>query len=638
MESLVGDIYRFGDFELDCGRRQLTLGNEKVMLSAKTFDLLQHLVENRGKLISKDELLDAVWPGQIVEENNLTVQISALRKALGSGDIITNVPGKGYCFVEPVELAGAGEEEIVIEQRTVERIVIDEPVYMNPTSPVPQLTGQTPNWRKTAFLAGLIFVVIGGIWAVRYFRNAPAAKINSIAVLPFVNQTADENNEYLSDGIAESVTYSLSQVPDLKVMSRNSVFRYKGSESDAKRIGSELNVSAILTGRVSQRGDSLNISTELISALDNSVIWGEQFTRKLSDIEKLQSDIAGSISNKLRLKLTGVTRRGTENAEAYRTYLQALFYWNKRTPENIEKSIELFKKAISLDPQFGQAYGGLTVAYEVQVANGAYTQDEVKRIDLRTKEAIRKALEMDDSLVEAHAANGMRRFQDWEFAESEAAFRRAISINPNYATAHQWYSEMLAAVGRTEEALAEIERALELDPYSRAVNMNLGLRYLAARRTDDAIGQFKKLIESEPDYPMSYIFLGNAYIEKGMLLESLDPGCKASDLLKIDPPDLCEKENEAIRAAYRRDGPAGFWQESLKVTQRLAKKGVADDTSVAAAYMRVGDRDKGFELLEKAFNEHSPYLPYIRDDAPFRDLTDDPRFQSLLVRIGLPPK
>jgi hypothetical protein len=229
----------------------------------------------------------------------------------------------------------------------------------------------------------------------------------------------------------------------------------------------------------------------------------------------------------------------------------------------------------------------------------------------------------------------MRLFQDWNFAGSDAEFKRAIEINPNFATAHQWYAEMLGALGRNAEADAEIEKAYQLDPFSRAVIMNVGLRHLAARRTDEAIAIFKRLNESEPDYPMAYAMLGTAYEEKGMLLEALEPECKADVLLKIDPPDVCEKENEETREIYQREGAAGYWRKNLEINRRFAKRGIVEDVWAAGAYFRVGDRDTGFALLEKAYAEHSPHVVYIKVDPPYRDLADDPRYQSLLKRIGL---
>jgi DNA-binding winged helix-turn-helix (wHTH) protein/TolB-like protein len=632
MDHSPATVFFFGDFEIDPGRRLLKHNGRILTLKAKTFDLLCHLVENPGRVLSKDELLEQVWPDQFVEENNLTVQMSALRKALGeTGDgdrIIATIPGKGYRFTADVRW-GPDEDALIVEERTIERIRVDHEEHDL------SLRGVSGEKRPRILLAVMVIAVLAAVGlGIFYLTRKPPVRIDSIAVLPFENRTDDPGNEYLSDGLAESVIYSLSRLPGVRVMSRNSVYGYKGKDIDARTIGSELNVGAILTGRVTKVGDTLRISSELTSADDNSVIWGEQFTRNLPDIEKLQADISDSISNKLKLRLSA-NAAPTENAEAYKTYLQALFYWNKRTPENLNKSIELFKAAIALDPEFAQAYGGLAMAYEVQPANGVFSPEQVAEIDRLTGETATKALELDPNMAEAHAVLGMRRMMNWDFVEAESSLKRSIEINPNFATGHQWYSELLSAVGRVNEAINEIQKAYALDPFSRAVRMNLALRYVSTREYDEAIDRFKKLIESEPDYPMAYFWLSTAYVEKGMLLESLEFDCKGDELLEIDPPGLCKKESEAIRAAFERDGPVGFWRESLKASQRLHKAGIMDDVTAAGAYFRAGDRDTGFQLLEKAYAEHSSHIVHIRDDPPFCDLGDDSRYVSLLKRIGL---
>lgn len=634
MAGVESGQYRFGRFELDVTRRRLSLDGEPLNVKPKAFDLLLELVRRRGSVVSKDELLAAVWPDQFVEENNLTVHVSALRKLLvvenDAEQMIATLPGRGYSFVAPVECI---DENLVIEQRTVERIIVEHDASEGPPL---ELAGRRPP-KLWTYVIVLLAIVSAGVLIYRYSVAPETPNVTSVAVLPFANETDDPNNDYLSDGIAEGVTFALSQMPGVRVMSRGSAYRYKGKNANADAIGRELNVQAILTGRVSRHGDSLNVSTELVSTSDNSVIWGEQFSRKMSDIEKIQSDITGSISNRLRLKLTGVKPRMTENAEAYQAFLQARYHWNKRTPENLKTSIGLFNRAIELDPQFSQAYGGLAMAYEVQRANGVFTDEEIRRIDRLASETAKKALELDSELAEAHAVLGMRRMLEWDFTGSEVSFKRAIEINPNFATAWQWYSELLATVGRHAEAKVAIDKAYELDPFSPAIIMNVGLRYLGSHQTDEAIAQFQKLNEMEPGYPPAYVFLAAAYIEKGMLLESLAPDCKGSELLNVIPPDQCERRNEVIRAAFVRDGPPGFWRESLKVSQRYHQSGVMDDVTAAGVYFRVGDRDHGFALLEKAFAEHSSYLTYIRVDPPFRDLKDDPRYQDLLRRIGLPP-
>ena len=626
---------RFGKFELDAVGRRLTEADSPVHLNARAFDLLVKLISRRGEVVEKEELLDAVWPNQFVEENNLSVQISALRKALGEGNgasrFIATIPGRGYSFVAPVEI---DDREIIIENSTVERITVE---HETDAAEQLQISGNVRNRRWLYLVASLILILGIGLVAFRYFSNKPDTKISSIAVLPFVNQTADENNEYLTDGLAESVTYSLSQMPGIRVMSRGSTFRYKGKDTNANTVGSELNVQAVLTGRVTQRGDALNISAELVSAADNSIIWGEQFTRKLSDIEKLQSDIANSISDRLRFKISGVGTPGTESAEAYQLYLKGLFYWNKRTETDLKQAVEMFQQAIERDPTYAKAHAGLALVYNVIPGNMPLTHDEANEWRYKAKAEAQKTLEIDSSSAEAHAVLGDQKRVDWDFAGAENHFLRAIELNPNLASAHQWYSEMLSRLGRHDEALAEVQKAYELDPLSPAVRMNVGLRYLGVARYDEAIGIFKKLIEQEPAYPMPYSLLGDVYVERGMYGEGIALWCKADVLLKIDSAENCAADNEKLRTALKMGGKNGFYREMLEQGMKYYERGIFTEVDIAGLYARLDDRTKTFEWLERAYAKHEERLSGLKTDRAFEGLRDDPRYHDLLRRIGLPP-
>ncbi len=623
------DTYKFGDFELDRMRRVLTRNGELIALNPKAFDLLLELVSNRGHVVTKDVLLERVWPGQFVEENNLTVHISALRKAFGEkkgeNRFIVTVSGNGYKFVGDLE--DPSSDEIEIENQTIERIVIEETDARSPR------LVSLPVLYTTAIL---LVAVLGGFVAYRYVQAKSSPKINSIAVLPFTNQTSDPGNEYLSDGLAESVTYSLSRVPGIRVMSRGSTFRYKGVNVDLKEIARDLNVEAVLTGRVTRRGDTLTISAELVSAADNSVLWGEQFSRQMSDVDKLESDIAGSIAGRLRFALSGEKKYETHNAEAYRTYLEGLYYWNKRTPDDLRKSIELFDRAVALDPGFSRAYGGLASAWTSLESSGFFSEWERPAIRAKETDAVRRALEVDDSIVEAQASAGRMKFRQWDFAGAEAAFKRAIEINPSYATAYEWYSQLLAATGRDSEATAAINRAYELDPFSRSVMLNLGLRHIEYMRLDQAEAQFRKIIAMEPDYPMAHVYLASALMEKGLLLESREPACRGQVLLKLSTPEACERLNEDFRAAVEQKGPRGFWEKRLQIAQEASRKGDTDHLWLAEEYFAVGDTAKGFEHLEMCFNDRDPGLAYLKVNWPIMNFRDDPRYIDLLKRIGLP--
>jgi len=473
-------------------------------------------------------------------------------------------------------------------------------------------------------------------------RSLNTKQIESIAVLPFVNESGNADNEYLSDGMTESLIGSLSQLPNLNVKARASVFRYKGKEIDPKRIGQELSVQAILTGRVVQRGNDLTLYVELIDAATENVLWKSDYSRPMSNLVSLQSDVAKDVSNKLKTKLSGadeqqVTKTYTANPEAYKLYLQGLYHWNKRTPEDIRKSIVLFQQATEKDPAYALAYAGLALAYSVLPFNSTMTQQQIKEIRLKERAALQKAQELDDSLPEVHLElAAFKEANDWDFAAAEAEYKRAIELNPNYATARQWYSEFLSFMGRHEEAFAQINKAHEIDPFSRAVNGNIGLRFYEARRFDEAIAQYKKVIEMEPNYPIVHAFLAHAYEAKGMNSEAIAEIRIADILLEKDSTESSERKAAAFTQALQTGGAQGYWRKHLELSLKEYEQGYETAFGIAVNYARLGDKDRAFEWLEKSFAAHEEDLVSIKAEPAFDGLSSDPRFQDLLRRIGLP--
>ena len=495
---------------------------------------------------------------------------------------------------------------------------------------------------KSSFVIGLMVLLLTSVgFCYWYFTGRSTKQIESIAVLPFVNESGNSDVEYLSDGMTESLIGSLSQLPNLNVKARTSVFRYKGKDIDPKRIGQELSVQAILIGRLVQRGQDTTLYVELIDALTENVLWKDNYSRSMSNLASLQSDIAKDVSNKLKTKLSGaveeqVTKTYTENTEAYQLYLKGLYHWNKRTADDLKQSISLFQQAVDKDPAYVNAYAGLALTYSVLNDNSVMTREEADEAGLKAKSAARKALELDSNLAEAYAVLANEKVDEWDFAGAEKDFKRTIELNPNFATARQWYSELLSRLGRHDEALVEVKKAYELDPFSPAVNMNVGLRYLDARRYDEAIVQFKRLIETEPTYPNSYWFLGEIYAERGMYEEALDLWCKGDVLFKSNTPESCERENAAIREAIKKEGAMGLWRKNLERSLKDYEKGTHLAMYVAAAYARLGEKERAFEWLEKAFAAHEPQLAYLKNERAFDNVKSDPRFVDLLNRIGLP--
>jgi TolB-like protein/Tfp pilus assembly protein PilF len=374
-----------------------------------------------------------------------------------------------------------------------------------------------------AGVLGILLVTALGIGGYLYFGRAES-EISSIAVLPFSNESGNPEIEYLSDGMTDTLITNLSRIPKLSVKARSSVFRYKGKDVELQKVAADLNVQAVVNGRVMQRGDNLTLTLELVDARSGDLIWGEQYFRKTGDLVALQSDIARDISRKLRQTLTGadtesISKRGTENAEAYQQYLKGRYHWNKRRIEDINKSIEYFQKAIEIDPSYALAYAGLADSY---VVIPSYSNNKSKDVFPRARSAALKALEIDESLAQAHAtlACVLHEF-DWKFEDAEKEFKRAIELDPNYATAHHWYAEFLLNLWRLDEALAEIKRAQECDPLSLIINAIAGVVYAVRGEYAEAEHQFKKTIELDPNFPRTHLLLAGMYEEQGKFEEAI---------------------------------------------------------------------------------------------------------------------
>jgi serine/threonine protein kinase/tetratricopeptide (TPR) repeat protein len=455
-----------------------------------------------------------------------------------------------------------------------------------------------------------------------------------LAVLPFVNGSADPNSEYLSDGITESLINSLSQLPHLKVMCRDSAFRYKGKETDAETVGRELGVRAVLKGRVMQRGDSLAISAELIDATDNSHIWGQQYSRKPSDIFVLQEKIAKEITKALRLRLTGqeekrLAKSYTANPEAYQDYLKGHFWWNKRTEEGLSKGVEFFQQAIAKDPNYALAYSGLADSYSLLANYGSCVPKEGYS---RAQKAALKALEIDETLAEAHASLAfIKSDYAWDWAGAEREFQQAIALNPTYAVAHQWRGYNLWKTGQFKESIAEHKGALELDPISLAANRNLGLAFYLARQYDLAVEQLRKTLEMEPRFVLTRDYLGVAYVEKSMYDEGIVECEKAAAFFPTSGFAL-----SALGYVYAACGKKLEAQSVLDRLIALSKERYVSSRFMASIYAGLGNKDKAFESLRAAYEDRSLQIgPGIKVDPTYDSLRSDPCFHELLRRVGL---
>jgi len=486
--------------------------------------------------------------------------------------------------------------------------------------------------RMAAAIAALLLILATAgfyLWRSRASRN-----IDSLAVLPFVNAGGGQDAEWLSDGITESLIDSLSGLPNLKVMSRSAVFRYKGKDADPRAAGKELGVQAVLVGRISQRGDSLSVNAELVDTNDDSELWGERYSRKLADVLAVQQDIVAQIAGKLRAKLssaqkTEMARGQTENPEAYQLYLKGRYYAGKFDPGNLKKGYAYFQQAVALDPNYALAYDGLAYYYEL-VEDLYFPVDEVMP---KAKAAARRALEIDDSIAESHVEMGnVYTFYDFDWAGAQREFKRAIELNPNYAPAHEYYSWYLIAVGRATEAVAESRRAEELDPLSAEISSLTGWWLYLARRYDEAATQLGKCLDLDPNYPLCHAVLGQTYVQQGRFPEALAADAK---LLKIDRGSIWAAAENA--RAYALSGRHAEAQRGLDDLLALSKRSQVSNYMLAEVYTALGDKTHALDRLEQANRERSFYFDFLKSDPQMDSLRPEPRFQELLCRMNFPP-
>ena len=492
---------------------------------------------------------------------------------------------------------------------------------------------QARSHKFATIIVGII--LLGAISAITYFgflAKPTVRQIESIAVMPFVNEGGNADVEYLSDGMTESLISSLSNVPNLNVKARSSVFRYKGKDTDAKTIGKDLNVQAILNGRVIQRGDQLTLRLELVDSATENVIWSEQYIRQQSDVVSLQSEIAKDVSTKLKLKLSGtdeikVTKTLTVNPEAYQAYLKGRYYWNRRTAENIKKAIEQFKFATEKDPNYALAYVGLADCYVVLSDYAGTPRSETVP---QAKAYATRALSIDDQLAEPHASLGQVYRQSWQWTESEREFKRAIELNPNYATTYNWYHLLLKDLGRFDESAVVIKKGQEIDPLSSVIGTNVARIYQLQNNYNASIENSLKTIELDPNFSLAYSFLGLTYLKQARNAEAITNLEKAVELSHRGSSDLAD-----LGYGY---GVIGKRAEATAIAKELEEKYARKESNgvyIAAVYAGLGEKDKAYEWLEREFQAKAE-LAVIRYRIPYESLRDDPRYKDLVKRMGLP--
>ncbi|CAN5461873.1 hypothetical protein BH10ACI2_BH10ACI2_13370 [soil metagenome] len=582
-------------------------------------DLLLDVKNLKRELEFSEELERSQVPHSTGSSNVGTAQMSEQATAA------FGVPPSGRILIDTQERPPKGENPNVTTSSSLEYAVTQA--------------------KSHKLAVGIIaLVLLGVISAVAYFgfiARSGAKQINSIAVMPFENRNSDADTDYLSDGLAESLIFRLTQIPDLRVSPTSSVMRYKGKETDIAKIASELGVDAVMTGRLTKRGDNLNITVELVDVRTNKSLWGEQYERKLSDLLTTQREIVAEIVGKLQLKLSGeseqkLAKKYTDNNEAYQLYLQGRYHWNKRQTDEFEKAIVFFKQAIEKDPNYALAYSGLADTYSLFPAYGNFRPKDYMP---QAKQAALKALELDANLAEAHASLGEAIFYyDYDWVGAEKAFKRAIEINPKYATAHQWYAELLQGAGRFDESIKEMSKAVELDPFSMIINQQMGAILLAAKRFDESLMQNKKVNELFPDEIGFHYTNATIYEAQGKYSQAFEEYILAAKARKAKPEEI-----QAMKDAYKKGGWDGFVKlqqdpmlKFLNDPPAADKNGYVPAILFASSYSYLKDKEKTIEYLNKAHDERSMSVLYLKVSFNWDFVRDDPRFKELVKRVGIP--
>jgi len=635
-------FYQFGSFCLDAEKRVLLHDREVVPLTPKAFDTLLVLIRHQGEVLEKDRLIEMLWPDSFVEEGNLTYNISAIRKALGESPnerkYVITIPGKGYKFAADVECKSGAQSDVVLARYTKSTLVVQEYEQSQRLE-----TGQkgllSPNvfsiGKRKAIIIGLVLgvFVLGAIALYFVSRSVTTSNaIRSIAIIPFVNTSNDPNAEYLSDGIAESLINSLSQLSEVKVIARTTIFRYKGKQVDAKAIGRELSVDAIVTGKVTQQADNLIVQVDLLRTSDGSQLWGSRYIRKPTDVFALEGQIAEEISENLQFKLTGeekraLSRRSTENFRAYQDYLLGWSYLHRRTRSDFFSAIDYFEKAIAEEPSYALAYTALTEVYTSLVIRGFIAPDEGRR---KAEEAARRSLSLDPNLAEAHAAIGETRihFAPFDFHTGDNELRRAIELSPSLAIAYQYLGASLLEQGRLGGAIAVFQQARELDPLSPIIARMLAYSYHLRRDYAASL----ELLRQSYELGQPFIIWGEAeiYIQNGELTEGLAELDKAQRQ-RTDDPLLTSSQGMLYAAQGRRAEALGI----INKLEQMADPGMSRASWISRIYATMNDKELALEWLRRGFEAGA--IPHFFKDSPVWDpIRSEQRFQDLLRRMAIP--
>lgn len=658
LELSQSTIYEFDGFRLDAQNRRLFSREtgKPVPLTPKALELLLVLVRSQGRVLTKDELLEAVWDNSFVQESNLSQTIFVLRKALGDNTkeprLILTAPNRGYRFIAAVKVISPDADDGILDSDLIgsethfESVDLDGATEVETQPDEPNLTASpattfTPSvFRQKKGIVAALGLVVVLFLGLAYWSTRPApppktiTQVKSIAVLPFKNIGGQIDDAYLGQGLAEVLITELSNLKTVVVRPTTAVTKYGEASPDPKRIGSELDVEAVVMGRVQKFDENIRVTVQLVRVSDGATLWAETFDDKFTNIFAVQDSIATQVTSSLAITLTSgerqqLAKRYTANTEAFQLYLQGRYFWNKRSEEGLQKAVEFFTQATGKDPGFARAYSGLTDSYMLMgiLDLGMNPREAITR----AKAAAQKAIALDDTLAEPHTSLAFMAYNyDFDWVNADRQFRRAIELNPNYATAHHWYSQFLNCVKRFDESEAEIKEALQLDPSSLIINVDYGAMFYYSRRYDQAVAQYRKTLEFEPRFALAHQELGRAYTFQQRYDEAIAEYNQAIEISGRRPYLLA-----LLGYAYGMSGKRTEAETLLQELEALSKQRIVLPFNFITIHLGLNDSKKAMEWMEINFKERQSALIVLGIEPRYDPLRSEPRFQEMLRELKL---
>lgn len=642
MSSQTKHFYEFGPFRIDTSNRLLLRDGQPVPMKRKAVEVLLVLVEHSGEVVEKDRLMETLWPDSFVEEANLTQSVYMLRKALGEQadgpQYIETIPRRGYRFAAEVKVwEDVGATPVAVKTEQAQNGTGFDATELVPTvlPAQPAKAGTSALKLLVLMAAGLTLVWLAASWWNRREPSVPGNSdhVRSIAVLPFKSLNRDAvDDDYLGLGMADTLITRLGSIGQVIVRPTNSIRMYTVPGQDPLQAGRELGVESVLEGSIQRAGQRVRVTAQLLRVRDGKSLWADSFDEQLTDIFSMQDRVSERVTNALALELTGteqrlLAKRFTENPEAYHAYLKGRYYWNKRTNEGFNRAIEFFTEAVQKDPAYALAYVGLADCYNMLGEYGMVLPGESFP---KARAAAARALDLDEQLAEAHNSLALVKFNyDWDFPAAEKEFKRALELNPNYATAHQWYAEYLMVNGRFDESLAEMRRAHDLDPLSLIINTGIGYVFYHARRYDEAIEQLRRTLDMDGSFLPALSYLAMAYEQKGMHEEAIGEYRKVTNLMG-------EHGLVGLAHAYATAGKTTNARATLDLIKKYSVRNRVAPENLALIYTALGDRELAFVWLGNACKQRSSWMLHLKTDPRFDSLRSDPRFDATLQCVYPP--